>query len=579
MEQSYPRIILVPSPKKKGKKMEEDGEGEQTSLKTEFGDTQYEDANTKGRRLTSRKNKSLTEPVWTDAHCSSKYKCNWDDCLLVFGTFHEHNWPETSYQFQEFWFADGKKELESKIGTSAGGADLEKCLEKCYSFMTQVTKKDYTDMVNRRENYRTALDAKNNAPDDDDEVLVLESSETTSTMTKSQYEKGRSKMFLKFIREGNDKATTAPTGKRDEMTLASVNDYQRFGTLKQNGEANVSQSLRNAACLLLTEYSYHHKDETTDPNHARGLNFYTQEGDLWIAKSKRTVKNVHNLVDYRTKMPFGTDPTKNKDLGNPTLNQLVCGNPYFKLNYLPRGQDDCPLVLRNLLPSQGGPPIDHTLRECIMCGLHDPRDGGFCEDPNHHDGCGRHLVDGELVIPWGEDIRLVRGDTLEIGVWTIDYVNFALICRVGIVKCAPYQLDMFQNRIGVVAGIHRPEEAEERECLSYDYMHQRLSCMENLIAKREQDHPKVEGGTKKRGKIGASSTAKEHEGNATITKCMKNWVKERRQVSKKKGKIKGKKKKTAVDIRYLEAVDGWAKVFFTDGMVDLKTAGALVDKK
>ena len=88
------------------------------------------------------------------------------------------------------------------------------------------------------------------------------------------------------------------------------------------------------------------------------------------------------------------------------------GNPYFMMNYLPRGQADCPGVLRNLMPSAGGPPIDYTLHECTMCGLHDPRDGGICDNASHHDGCGRHLSVGDLVIPWGEDVRLVRGDTL-----------------------------------------------------------------------------------------------------------------------------------------------------------------------
>ena len=203
------------------------------------------------------------------------------------------------------------------------------------------------------------------------------------------------------------------------VPLASVNDFQRFATRDRNGKEEVDKTIKNIACQLLTEYTYHHKDELTDPDHMRGTNYYTSTRAHWVAYSKRTIYGMKKLIEYQSLVPFGTDPTNNPELGHNSHHYFCSGHPYFKMNYLPKGQADCPQVLRNLMPSVGGPPINYTLSQCTMCGLLDPRDGGICDDPEHSDGCGRHSSVGDLVIPWGEDVRLVRGNHFRD--WCLDH--------------------------------------------------------------------------------------------------------------------------------------------------------------
>ena len=57
----------------------------------------------------------------------------------------------------------------------------------------------------------------------------------------------------------------------------------------------------------------------------------------------------------------------------------------------------------------------------------------------------------------------------------------ALVCRVGMVKCVPHQLDMFQNRIGVIKEITGLSHEEEMECHQSAHMKERMHNMTQII--------------------------------------------------------------------------------------------------
>jgi len=137
------------------------------------------------------------------------------------------------------------------------------------------------------------------------------------------------------------------------------------------------------------------------------------------------------------------------------------------MNYQPNSQIDCPRVLQNMPPFQGGPPINYMIDRCKMTDILSTRDGSTCAD--HPDGCGKHIVEGDLVYVWGEDGQLVRGEVLYNGVWLVDFKTLQLKCRIGVVRILPHQVEYFQNRIGVVSNI--------------ETMHTKLEESKNLLEK------------------------------------------------------------------------------------------------
>lgn len=79
--------------------------------------------------------------------------------------------------------------------------------------------------------------------------------------------------------------------------------------------------------------------------------------------------------------------------------------------------------------------------------------------------CGGCIQSGQLVLLWGEDIHLVRGDVWYIGVYTLsaNTVNHSLVtgCKVGVVKTVVNQLAFFQNRVGITGEVRRSAQPHQ----------------------------------------------------------------------------------------------------------------------
>ena len=523
----------------------------------------------------SRDPEPIDEPSWSNSYCEDQYKCQWKHCLAVFECFDEHTWSDDSFVVFP-WFNTDVVPLLVENGLSASE---HRC---CYNFMLSVTASDYLVMKTRRNEYAISKERLDLDGDDSDPIVIDVDTNTTGNLSKRDYQKATQHMFLRRQKELNELPHPGDKGARTLVSLASVNDFQRFATMDRDGKDEVDKTVKNTACELLTEHTYHYKDEVTDPDHMRGTNFYTLTKAHWVAMSKRTITGMKRLVQYQTMVPFGTDPTKNKKLGHISIHNVCWGNPYFKMNYLPRGQADCPQVLRNLMPSEGGPPIDYTLTECTMCGLLDPRDGGICDDDNHADGCGRYLTVGELVIPWGEDVRLVRGNTLEIGVWTIECSTMNLMCRVGMVRCVPHQLDMYQNRIGVVSEITELTHEEQLECHQRAHMKERMNNMKAIVNDSLAiNTPASKSPPKKKRKNNA--LVKKERNVPVLPRFVANRLSRWVSIITERFDLDNAitpttRQKPISDIKCHLSVDGHANIVFTDGMVQLKFGDKVIVK-
>ena len=166
----------------------------------------------------------------------------------------------------------------------------------------------------------------------------------------------------------------------------------------------------------------------------------------------------------------------------------------------------------------------------------------------------------------------------------------ALVCRVGMVKCVPHQLDMFQNRIGVIREITGLSHEEEMECHQSAHMKERMHNMtqiidESLNIKSHDDT--VVTGKRKRNPTKKGGTEKSVV-SPLVAERLSKWVEvtnerfnvdDAKKNSKKENAKKSSKKekpKPPSDISCHLAVDGFANIVFTDGMVRLQTFGEKV---
>ena len=529
-------------------------------------------------QLTKKKQKNQTRVPLTDKQCAEEFGCGWDHVVYVASIFNVHCWENMSvFQFQKWWASVAHPTLKSgktdKTGEVVEGLKWNEDMEEpCMNFMSKVNASRFVELKLLIAN---CMAANQDAEDSDDSsVVVLGPTEQLQPLNDDEYWELTKKHFLHYVSQSNN----GRVGKKAEMvSIAAVNDFQRFASTNKDGTDKNETVLRNVACQLEAEYVYHHKDETTDPNHIIGLNYVTDfEDRMWNIRSKKSVADLRQQLSYRNVIPFGVDPYKKYN-----IHRICCGNPYFKMNYSPRGQADAPLILRNLMPVHSNLSPIYTQKTCTMSGLYDVRDGGICEDPNHKDGCGRTLTAGDLVLPWGEDIQLVRGEVYYIGVWTVETRTLGLVCRVGYVKSAPHQVRNFQNRLAVVSKIVPPDEKYVEEFRGYDYNLARLEMMRRVQEKKKAKAEKeaAEEGKKKRGGKG-SKGAPATELTPTY-EAVNDWINEQNSmIEKKRGVGKGKKRKTAVeDMPWCAAVDGYATLVFTDGNVEIKTQSATVQKK
>ena len=174
--------------------------------------------------------------------------------------------------------------------------------------------------------------------------------------------------------------------------------------------------------------------------------------------------------------------------------------------------------------------------------------------------------------------------TLEIGVWTIECSKMALVYRVGMVKCVPHQLDMFQNRIGVIKEITGLSHEEEMECHQSAHMKERMHNMTQIIDDslniKSHDDTVVTGTKRKRNPTKKGKTEKSVV-SPLVAERLSKWaevtnerfnVDDAKKSSKKENAKKSSKKekpKPPSDISCHLAVDGFANIVFTDGMVRL----------
>ena len=68
----------------------------------------------------------------------------------------------------------------------------------------------------------------------DDTVFIDVDLYTIGKMSKQEYEKASEKMFIHFQKKLNSKPG-ANAGKKTEMSVASINDFQLFATMERDG--------------------------------------------------------------------------------------------------------------------------------------------------------------------------------------------------------------------------------------------------------------------------------------------------------------------------------------------------------
>ena len=376
-----------------------------------------------------------THPFPDDV-CRERYRCDQDHVIIVLENFKEMSWPDQTEDIFEFvnWTKEHMPFTRDENPAR---------FQMCCNFMNAVLKSDYKTLQSQHERYKSDYAAYEEATKhSSQEVVEISGSYSGEMLTKKQY-RNRSQFDPTTIKLVNASATVAGSTEVSMFNKVSVNDFQRFG---EKGMENSDSNLVNLATRLRTMWDYQPKDKTTDPDHERGLNYVcTGLRQLWVALSKRTTSNIHSLVEYNTKMPFGVDP----------VDEFCIGNYFHKLDWQPFGQEDCPRLVQNRPPSIGGPPIDYMLDWCWMTQCWDTRDMMKC--PMHPYGCGKSLTREQTVIIWGEDCQRVRGNVLYTGVWMLDH-NLTICCKVGVVKMVPYQTEYFHNRVGIVSEIYAPDD-------------------------------------------------------------------------------------------------------------------------
>jgi len=405
--------------------------------------------------------------------------------------------------------------------------------QMCCNFMNAVLKSDYKTLQSQHERYKSDYAAYEEATKhSSQEVVEISGSYSGEMLTKKQY-RNRSQFDPTTIKLVNASATVAGSTEVSMFNKVSVNDFQRFG---EKGMENSDTDLVNLTTRLRTMWDYQPKDKTTDPDHERGLNYVcTGLRQLWVALSKRTTSNIHSLVEYNTKMPFGVDP----------VDEFCIGNYFHKLDWQPFGQEDCPRLVQNRPPSIGGPPIDYMLDWCWMTQCWDTRDMMKC--PMHPYGCGKSLTREQTVIIWGEDCQRVRGNVLYTGVWMLDH-NLTICCKVGVVKMVPYQTEYFHNRVGIVSEIYAPDDVstEARDAVGKVIESRKIELDKKW--KEKEDREKL---AKEDGSTVMVDDGDEEEDDKKMTEA----------------------NKPNKDIPFQKAVNGSAIILFTDGVVRFRALG------
>ena len=96
----------------------------------------------------------------------------------------------------------------------------------------------------------------------------------------------------------------------------------------------------------------------------------------------------------------------------------------------------------------GVPRVNCEIMTCVISNTQLSRDRCFCA--NHgslgYVSCGRFV----LVFVHGEDVHLICGEVLYIGVHFLDYTNTQVRYKVGVVKVVVHQLFYFVNSVGVM---------------------------------------------------------------------------------------------------------------------------------
>ena len=148
----------------------------------------------------------------------------------------------------------------------------------CYSFMSKVTKGDYDNMQSRRTEFAINETQRGATNEKKDNVLVIDvDGKSAGKLTKKEHESLMESVFLRKQKDLNSKP--CKEGKGTKVSVASLNhDFQKFGSMDESGKHETDKTLQNTACELLTEYTYQHKDIKTDPDHMRGINYYTSKG-------------------------------------------------------------------------------------------------------------------------------------------------------------------------------------------------------------------------------------------------------------------------------------------------------------
>ena len=363
-------------------------------------------------------------------------KYEWNHAEMVLEKFHTCNWPNP--QTSILTFGDSVRD--------AFKGENESTVLACAQFMSDYSDDTkYKDLQDKYKVYRMKVEkfqSSNNSNSLYRVVYECSPEPLERFYSRSQYKEATRNKFVEVIKNGNAINPPGKNGKFSQLSLSSINDFQRFAFISDRGKNK--HNLINKACDILTHYTYFDKTEVTDPSYMRGLNIvqpqlHDSRAQMnWILKSKHGISQYRMHISYRTLYPFGRDPS----------DEIFTGNHLFKMNYQPTCQVDCPKVLMNLSPALGGPPIDYLLKSCTMSEIWAERDGT---------NCNIILNDGDRVIIWGEDAHRVRGDTIFNGVWAMDS-SLKLLRRVGVVKFLPHQCQYFQNRIGSVTNIEFPAD-------------------------------------------------------------------------------------------------------------------------
>ena len=399
-------------------------------------------------------NSAVDEPTPPTDHVAITGHCDWEHARIVLDHYDECNWTDPNTDMEGF--VDETKQVFE------GYSKQDK--QAIRNLLVHLTPDLFDDLKASYTRYKDDLKKFEESKEQNQGHIVYspDPEDINSKVTKREYWKSTKKRFITYVKPGNEKSVSCTPGSK--IKIISINDFQRFGYPKEDGTDDREYHLLNKACQLLTEFKYEPKTKATDPFHRRGLNIVEPQLEMtdksykcWCIGSKQMMTWLDQSVQLRSLYPLGADA----DL------TYYSGNALFKMNYQPNSQIDCPRVLQNMPPFQGGPPINYMIDRCKMTDILSTRDGSTCAD--HPDGCGKHIVEGDLVYVWGEDGQLVRGEVLYNGVWLVDFKTLQLKCRIGVVRILPHQVEYFQNRIGVVSNI--------------ETMHTKLEESKNLLEK------------------------------------------------------------------------------------------------